>query len=100
MSLKQFSKNISKKFGSYKNPSYICQVIKNKHTMKTTVKDIQEQAQAIKDGGLKGSKAWERLQSYMKQFENVYEMWGELSVQRGQNYTPLSKIVKSDFFFN
>ena len=33
MSLKQFSKNISKKFGTYKNPSYICQVIKNKHTM-------------------------------------------------------------------
>ena len=68
--------------------------------MKTTVKDIKEQAQAIKDGGLKGSKAWERLQNYMIRFDNVFEMWGELSVQRGQSYTPLSKIVKSDFFFN
>jgi hypothetical protein len=29
-----------------------------------------------------------------------FEMWGELSVQRGQSYTPISKIVKSDFFFN
>lgn len=68
--------------------------------MKTSVKDIKEQAQSIKDGGLRGSKAWDRLQSYMKTFENVYEMWGELSVQRGQSYTPLSKILKSDFFFN
>ena len=68
--------------------------------MKTTVKDIKGQAQAIKDGGLKGSKAWERLQNYMITFDNVFEMWGELSIQRGQSYTPLSKIVKSDFFFN
>ena len=68
--------------------------------MKTTVKDIREQAQAIKEGGLKGSKAWERLQNYMRAFDNVFEMWGELSVQRGQSYTPLSKIIKSDFFFN
>jgi hypothetical protein len=66
----------------------------------TTVKDIKEQAQSIKEGGLKGSKAWERLQNYMRTFDNVFEMWGELSVQRGQSYTPLSKIVKSDFFFN
>lgn len=68
--------------------------------MKTTVRDIKEQAQSIKDGGLKGSKAWERLQNYMSTFENVFEMWGELSIQRGQGYIPLSKIVKSDFFFN
>lgn len=68
--------------------------------MKATVKDIKEQAQAIKDGGLKGSKAWERLQSYMRTFDNVFEMWGEFSLQRGQSYIPLSKIVKSDFFFN
>lgn len=68
--------------------------------MKTTINDIKEQAQAIKEGGLKGSKAWERLQKYMMTFDNVFEMWGELSVQRGQSYTPLSKIVKSDFFFN
>lgn len=68
--------------------------------MKTTAKDIKAQAQSIKEGGLKGAKAWERLHSYMLTFDNVYEMWGELSVQRGQTYTPLSKIVKSDFFFN
>ena len=68
--------------------------------MKTTVKDIKRQAQAIKEGGLKGTKAWERLQKYMRTFDNVYEMWGELSIKRGQSYTPLSKIVKSDFFFN
>ena len=68
--------------------------------MKTTVKDIKEQAQSIKDGGLRGLKAWERLELYMKNFDNVYEMWGEPSVQRGQGYTPLSKILKSDFFFN
>jgi hypothetical protein len=68
--------------------------------MKTTAKDIKEQAKAIKEGGLKGSKAWERLQNYMRTFDNVFEMWGELSVQRGQSYIPLSKIVKSDFFFN
>lgn len=68
--------------------------------MKTTVKDIKRQAQAIKEGGLKGTKAWERLQKYMRIFDNVYEMWGELSIKRGQSYTPLSKIVKSDFFFN
>ena len=68
--------------------------------MKATAKDIKAQAQAIKDGGLKGSKAWERLTNYINQFDNVYEMWGEPSIQRGQTYTPLSKIVKSDFFFN
>jgi len=68
--------------------------------MKTTIKDIKEQAQAIKESGLKGSKAWERLENYMKNFDNVFEMWGELSIQRGQSYTPLNKIVKSDFFFN
>lgn len=67
--------------------------------MKTTVKDIKEQAQAIKEGGLRGSKAWERLEAYIKTFDNVFEMSGELSVQRGQSYIPLSKIVKSDFFF-
>lgn len=68
--------------------------------MKTTVKDIKEQAQSIKDGGLKGVKAWERLENYMRTFDNVFEMWGELSVQKGQSYIPLNKIVKSDFFFN
>lgn len=68
--------------------------------MKTTIKNIKEQAQSIKDGGLKGTKAWDRLQNYMRSFDNVFEMWGELSVQKGQSYTPLSKIVKSDFFFN
>ena len=31
--------------------------------MKTTVKDIKKQAQSIKEGGLKGSKAWERLKT-------------------------------------
>lgn len=68
--------------------------------MKTTIKDIKEHAQAIKDGGLKGLKAWERLENYMKSHDNVYEMWGEFCVHRGQSYTPLSKIVKSDFFFD
>jgi len=68
--------------------------------MKTTIKDIKAQAQAIKDGGLKGAKAWYRLTSYMNSFDNVYEMWGEPCVQNGQTYKPLSKIVKSDFFFN
>ena len=68
--------------------------------MKTTVKDIKAQAQAIKESGTKGSNVWRRLEMYMKSFDNVYEMWGELSVQRGQSYIPLSKIVKSDFFFN
>lgn len=68
--------------------------------MKTTIKDIKAQAQSIKDGGLKGAKAWERLKNYMITFDNVYEMWGELSVHKGQNYTPISKIVKSDFFYN
>jgi len=52
--------------------------------MKTTVKDIKAQAQAIKDGSLKGSKAWERLINYMNQFDNVYEMWGEPAIHRGQ----------------
>jgi hypothetical protein len=68
--------------------------------MRTTAKDIKAQAQAIKDGGLRGSKAWERLTNYVNEFDNVFEMWGEPSVQRGQNYVTLSKIVKSDFFFN
>jgi len=68
--------------------------------MKTTVKDIKAQAQAIKDGGLTGSKAWERLENYVNKFDNVYEMWGELAVQRGQSYIVISKIIKSDFFFN
>lgn len=68
--------------------------------MKTTVKDIKEQAQSIKKSGTKGLSAWKRLESYMKNFDNVFEMWGELSVKRGQSYTPLSKILKSDFFFN
>lgn len=68
--------------------------------MKTTIKDLKEQATAIKEGGLKGSKAWERLEDYMKKFDNVFEMWGELCIQRGQTYTPISKIVKTDFFFN
>lgn len=80
---------------------YLCNRKKNKKQviMKTTIKDIKAHAQAIKDGGLRGSKAWERLENYMRRFDNVFEMWGELSVQRGQSYTPLSKIVKSDFFF-
>jgi hypothetical protein len=43
MSLKQFSKNISKKFGSYKNPPYVCHVIKNKHDEHT-----RKQNRAIK----------------------------------------------------
>ena len=68
--------------------------------MKATAKDIKKQAQAIKDGGLTGFRAWERLAKYMRQFDNVYEMWGEPAIERGQTYTPLSKIVKSDFFFN
>lgn len=67
--------------------------------MKTTIKDIKEQAQAIKESGTKGIIAWQRLEMYMKNFDNVYEIWGELSIHRGQSYTPLSKIIKSDFFF-
>ena len=68
--------------------------------MKTTIKDIKAQAQSIKEGGLKGKVAWERLINYVNQFDNIYEMWGEPSIKRGQSYTPLSKIVKSDFFYN
>ena len=67
--------------------------------MKTSIKDIKKQAQSIKAGGLKGHKAWDRLKTYMNRFDNVYEMWGEPSVIRGHEYTPLSKIVKSDYFF-
>jgi len=78
---------------------YLYTIETNLNKMKATVKDIKAQAESIKQGGLRGSKAWERLTNYINQFDNVYEMWGEPSIQRGQTYTPLSKIVKSDFFF-
>ena len=33
--------------------------------MKATIKDTKDHALSIKNGGLKGSKAWERLELYL-----------------------------------
>ena len=67
--------------------------------MKATIKDTKDHALSIKKGGLKGSKAWERLELYLKGHDNVFEMWGETCLFIRNEYKPLSNIVKSDFFF-
>lgn len=66
---------------------------------KLTIKDVREYAGIVKANGLKGRKAWNRVELYMKGFENVHFMWDELHINRGISYTPLSKILKSDYFY-
>jgi hypothetical protein len=66
---------------------------------RTTQKDIKAQALSIKQSGSTGREAWKRLERYMKQFDNVHIMWGEPSIHSGDNYTPLSKIISSDYFY-
>lgn len=39
--------------------------------MKTTIKDIKEHAKAIKDNGVRSKEAWDRLDHYLRQFDNI-----------------------------
>jgi len=67
--------------------------------MKTTIKDIKAQAQAIHDRGARGKEAWTRLYIYLGQFSNVDEVWGELAVYIRGQWRPIYNIVESDFFY-
>lgn len=67
--------------------------------MKTSIKDIREQAKAIKEGGVRGEKAWKRLENYVINFSNIFEMWGELRIQKGDRYISIYEIIKCDYFF-
>ena len=72
--------------------------------MKTTIKDIKAQAQAIKDNGFSNpSDAWRRLGIYLDQFSNIeqndfqYVMY----INRdGGYYKSIYDIIPSDFFFH
>ena len=66
--------------------------------MKVTKKQIKLHAEEIKKRKCGNVKSWSLLRLYVKQFDNVYQMWGDLCVHRGHTYTPLNKIIKSDYF--